>query len=102
MYDCYSAISKSLAFNFFNFTDFNFQHYDTFDLLEKGNLNWIVPRKLLGFLGPNDLRTGVARSSSFYTDYFLKHDIKTVIRLNEKQYDSSTYNISFSIFLYIF
>ncbi|CAG9764811.1 unnamed protein product [Ceutorhynchus assimilis] len=84
--DCYQAIAKAIIFNFFNFNDFNSLEYDLYNKLEYGDLNWLLPRKFLAFIGPAD--NGTAHSPGFYIKYFLKNDVKTVVRLNTVKYDS--------------
>ncbi|XP_030762540.1 dual specificity protein phosphatase CDC14B-like [Sitophilus oryzae] len=84
--DCLQAISKAIAFNFFNFEDFNSSEYDLYNKLEFGDINWLVPRKFLAFIGPTDNRT--SHPPEFYIKYFIKNDVKTVIRLNNVLYDS--------------
>ncbi|XP_044264407.1 dual specificity protein phosphatase CDC14B-like isoform X2 [Tribolium madens] len=91
LFDCFSGVAKALQYNLFDFTDFNVQEYDVCDQVEKGNMNWIIPRKFLAFLGPTEPRVGVGHTPGFYLEYFLQHDIKTVIRLNDKLYDSSVF-----------
>ncbi|XP_050293486.1 dual specificity protein phosphatase CDC14C-like isoform X2 [Anthonomus grandis grandis] len=89
MIDCFQAIAKAQAFNFFNFEDFNASEYDLYNKLEFGDLNWLLPRKFLAFIGPADNRT--AHPPEFYIKYFLKNDVKTVIRLNNVLYDAYTF-----------
>ncbi|XP_019769764.1 dual specificity protein phosphatase CDC14C isoform X2 [Dendroctonus ponderosae] len=86
MIDCYQAVAKAQSFNFFNFDDFNVSEYDLYNKLEYGDINWLLPRKFLAFIGPADNRT--AHPPEFYIKYFLKNDVKTVIRLNNVLYDS--------------
>ncbi|CAH1163818.1 unnamed protein product [Phaedon cochleariae] len=88
--DCLQAMYKALTFNFIDFDDFNINEYDLYDKLQYGDLNWLVPRKFLAFLGPADNKS--AHPPEFYLKYFLKNDVKTVIRLNSIIYDSSVFN----------
>nr|XP_023012477.1 dual specificity protein phosphatase CDC14B-like [Leptinotarsa decemlineata] len=87
--DCILAIQKALSFNFFNFDDFNVTEYDLYDKLQYGDMNWLVPRKFLAFIGPSDNKT--AHPPEFYIKYFLKNDVKTVIRLNSIIYNSEVF-----------
>lgn len=89
MLDCLFAIQKARAFNFFDFDDFNINEYDTYDKLQNGDMNWLLPRKFLAFIGPTDNELMNSHPPDFYIQYFLKNDIRTVIRLNNKVYDSS-------------
>lgn len=87
--DCFCAIHKAAVLNFFNFDDFNCDEYDKNDKLENGDMNWLVPRKFLAFIGPSQLDFNCSHKPEFYLNYFLRNDIRTVIRLNNKLYDES-------------
>lgn len=88
--DCLFAIEKAYNYNFINFDDFNVAEYDTYDKIQNGDMNWLLPRKFLAFIGPTDNEIMNSHSPLFYLKYFLKNDIRTVIRLNNKLYDAST------------
>lgn len=88
---CFNAISKAMAFNFFNFDDFDVTEYDMYEKLQFGDMNWLVPRKFLAFIGPNSSEFLSGHPPDYYLKYFLKNDIKTVVRLNNKMYDSSVF-----------
>lgn len=94
--DVLSAVYKAQLFGFFNFDDFDVLAYDHFDTLKYGDLNWLLPRKFLAFIGPIDsvaipgMIPGInCHPASFYVDYFSKNDVRTVIRLNNKLYDEA-------------
>ncbi|KAL3287910.1 hypothetical protein HHI36_002367 [Cryptolaemus montrouzieri] len=89
---CFNAIAKAMAFNFFNFEDFDVTEYDMYEKLQFGDMNWLVPRKLLAFIGPNTNEFLNGHPPDYYIKYFLKNDIKTVIRLNNKMYDSIVFS----------
>lgn len=60
--------------------------------VENGDLNWIVPDKMLAFSGPHH-RSRLDRgyplhSPEHYHDYFKKNHVTTVVRLNKKSYDA--------------
>lgn len=87
--DCLLAIEKARSFQFFNFNDFNSAEYDTYDKMQNGDMNWLVPRKFLAFLGPTENALMNGHQPEFYVKYFLKNGVKTVIRLNNKMYNSN-------------
>ncbi|XP_044745852.1 uncharacterized protein LOC123307553 isoform X2 [Coccinella septempunctata] len=89
---CFNAISKAVAFNFFNFDDFDVTEYDMYEKLQFGDMNWLVPRKFLAFIGPNSSEFLNGHPPDYYIKYFLKNDIKTVIRLNNKMYDAAVFS----------
>ena len=82
--------------------------------MENGDLNWIVPRKLLAFSGPHakskveNVRSTLALLFSLsstdviikgyplhapdaYFTYFRKRNVTTIVRLNKKIYDSKRF-----------
>lgn len=85
--DCLQAVAKATTLKFFDFSDFNVHEYDIHDKLQNGDMNWLLPRKFLAFIGPTDGDLN-GHPPDFYIQYFLKNDVKTVIRLNNKVYDS--------------
>ncbi|CAH1991276.1 unnamed protein product [Acanthoscelides obtectus] len=87
--DVLNAVHKAVQFNFFNFEDFNVSEYDMYDLLQYGDINWLVPRKFLAFIGPSENNQG--HPPGYYLKYFLKNDVKYVIRLNQACYDSKVF-----------
>ncbi|XP_022902571.1 dual specificity protein phosphatase CDC14C-like [Onthophagus taurus] len=89
--DCFQAIEKARAFNFFNFKDFNCLEYDTYDKIQNGDLNWLLPRKFIAFIGPTDCEFMNGHAPEFYLKYFLRNDVKSVIRLNNKVYDANAF-----------
>lgn len=93
--DCFNAILKARILGFFDFRDFNPNEYDKYDRLQNGDINWLLPRKFLAFIGPLDERLAIASGyhpPSFYISYFLKHGVKTVIRLNSPHtYDAKVF-----------
>ncbi|KAI4468128.1 tyrosine specific protein phosphatase and dual specificity protein phosphatase [Holotrichia oblita] len=89
--DCLQAIEKAKTFNFFNFNDFNVLEYDTYDKIQNGDMNWLVPRKFLAFIGPTECEFMNGHPPEFYVKYFLRNDVKTVIRLNNKMYDAAIF-----------
>lgn len=45
--DCVHAIKKARDLGFFNFQDFNYEEYNRLNNIQGGDLNWIIPGKLL-------------------------------------------------------
>lgn len=58
-------------------------------------MNWIVPEKILSFCGPHE-RSYVDSEYCYhapevYFNYFRKHNVSTIIRLNRKVYDAKRF-----------
>lgn len=87
--------------------------------MENGDFNWIVPGKFLAFSGPSSVFTAVETGFNFFDfpayfsgqkvftpeDYiplFKKMGITTIVRLNKKEYDRSSFVQEGSYFFFIF
>ncbi|KAI5645949.1 dual specificity phosphatase, catalytic domain-containing protein [Phthorimaea operculella] len=77
---------------FFDFEHFDADEYLFYEKVENGDLNWIIPGKMLAFSGPHH-RSGLNRgyplhSPEHYHEYFRRHNVTTIVRLNKKSYDA--------------
>ncbi|XP_037049601.1 dual specificity protein phosphatase CDC14AB isoform X1 [Bradysia coprophila] len=90
--DCLNAVYKGMKAGFFNFDDFDNKKYCYYEMVENGDLNWILPDKFLAFCGPHNekkVKNGyIYHEPEKYLDYFRLHNVTTVIRLNVKMYDA--------------
>ncbi|XP_026486307.1 dual specificity protein phosphatase CDC14A-like [Vanessa tameamea] len=80
---------------FFDFEHFDAEQYLFYEKVENGDLNWIVPAKMLAFSGPHH-RSRLDRgyplhSPEHYHEYFKKHNVTTIVRLNKKSYDAKQF-----------
>ncbi|XP_020292243.1 dual specificity protein phosphatase CDC14B isoform X2 [Pseudomyrmex gracilis] len=93
--DCLSAIYKCHLLGFFNFEDFCYKEYEHFERVENGDLNWIVPGKFIAFCGPHarsKMEDGYPlHGPESYFTYFRRNNVTTVVRLNKKVYDASSF-----------
>ncbi|OWR41399.1 dual specificity protein phosphatase CDC14A-like [Danaus plexippus] len=90
--DVLNGIKVAHDAKFFDFDDFDADQYLFYEKVENGDLNWIVPDKMLAFSGPHH-RSRLDRgyplhSPEHYHDYFKKNHVTTVVRLNKKSYDA--------------
>nr|XP_040028013.1 dual specificity protein phosphatase CDC14AB-like isoform X2 [Gasterosteus aculeatus aculeatus] len=90
--DCLQGISKALEHGFINFERFDVEEYEHYERVENGDMNWIIPGKLLAFSSPHPhskMEKGYPlHAPEAYFDYFRQNDIKAVVRFNRKLYDS--------------
>ncbi|XP_052860234.1 dual specificity protein phosphatase CDC14C [Anopheles cruzii] len=95
LYDCLSAIEKAHSKGFFYFADFDAYAYEYYERVENGDLNWIVPGKLLAFCGPHKdsrVENGVQlHGPEKYIEYFHLNNVTAVVRLNMKKYDAKKF-----------
>jgi cell division cycle 14 len=96
LHDCLRAIEKAHKFGFFNFDDFNYLEYEHYEIVESGDLNWIVPNKFIAFCGPHllsgtDNKGYTHHAPDKYFEYFQKNNVTTIVRLNYKYYEASSF-----------
>lgn len=90
--DCIEAFYHALKLKFYDYYQFDQVEYLFYELVRTGDLNWIVPGKILAFAGPSDKPISALTQKhkpSFYHDYFRDHNVTTIIRLNDAEYDKS-------------
>ena len=67
---------------------FDIEEYEHYEQVENGDLNWILPGKLLAFSGPAVRPTDYvgfrAMVPEDYWDYYKKTGITAIVRLNKK------------------
>ena len=73
---CLKGLSRAISLDWFNFNTFDVQSYDYYDNLINGDLNWIIPNKLLAFSNPNN------GSIENYAKTMKNLKISAIIRLN--------------------
>lgn len=93
--DCLHGLYKALLNGFFNFENFDVDEYEHYEKVENGDLNWVLPYKFLAFCGPHaksKIENGYPlHAPEAYINYFRKHNVKCVIRLNKKIYDAKRF-----------
>ncbi len=55
--DCLRGLEYAYKLNWYNPATFNIKEYEHYEKLENGDLNWIIPNKLLAFSTPNNSNT---------------------------------------------
>lgn len=70
-----------------NFDQFSLHEYQYYEKVENGDFNWIVPNKILAFCDPQTYSKSNLNYFQVYLKYFSEHNVSTVVRLNESQYD---------------
>lgn len=93
--DCLEGLSKALQFEWYSPACFDAETYQKWAETCNGGMNWLIPGKLLAFIGPtskkgsNDKQHRCAPSD--YVKLFKELGILLVIRLNSNEYDSSDF-----------
>ncbi|XP_028450154.1 dual specificity protein phosphatase CDC14AB-like [Perca flavescens] len=89
--DCLQGIRKALQHGFFDFENFDVEEYEHYERVENGDMNWIIPGKILAFSSPHahsKIENGYPlHAPEAYFPYFCQNGITAVVRLNRKLYD---------------
>ena len=91
---CFSAVSKALTCRLLDFTTFNVDEYEHYEQVRNGDLNWIIPGKILAFCGPHSKSTQSGypeHAPEAYFSYFRKNNVTTIVRLNKRIYDAKRF-----------
>ncbi|ETN98962.1 dual specificity protein phosphatase CDC14A, partial [Reticulomyxa filosa] len=74
---------------------FNINDYERLERVEYGDLNAIIPQKLIAFAGPHDRDIDEdgypALTPQFYIPIWKKLGVTTIVRLNKKCYDKAVW-----------
>ena len=82
---CCKGLETAISLGWYNFNTFKYKEYEFNHRLDNGDMNWIIPGKILAFSSPTDDGDGLP--ISHFVEPFEKMNIRGVIKLNEKLYD---------------
>ena len=89
--DCFRGIARAAHQGWFDLPTFNVKEYEHYEQLQHGDLNWIVPGKLIAFSCPSentyDLHGFPACQPEDYVRIFKRMNVTAVVRLNSSAYD---------------
>lgn len=93
--DCLRGLYQGMLNNFFDFSSFELDEYQYYERVENGDLNWIIPKKMLAFAGPHNAHSSEngypLHAPEEYFEYFHKRGVEAIVRLNNKLYDRSRF-----------
>ncbi|XP_026230486.1 cell division cycle 14Aa [Anabas testudineus] len=89
--DCLQGLRKAFQHAFMDFENFDVEEYEHYERVENGDMNWIIPGKILAFSSPHH-RSKIENGYPFhapeaYFAHFQQNNITAVVRLNRKLYD---------------
>ena len=94
IYDCLKGLEIAIKLGWYNFKTFDPKTYEHFEKVENGDLNWIIPKKFIAFMGPHDSRYHDGYRVFTPEDYgplFKKWGVNHVVRLNKEIYDKERF-----------
>ena len=93
--DCLRGLEYAMKLKWFDFATFDAVKYDYYSRLDVGDINWIIPGKLLAFSGPLDVNRDAKgnwrKTPEDYIPIFHRLKVGTVIRLNDKVYNEEKF-----------
>ena len=54
-------------------------------------MSWVLPGKIIAFSSPSSSRKNGGLSPRHFIPYFKEHNVRAVVRLNEKMYSHSEF-----------
>uniref|UniRef100_A0A1I7XTD3 protein-tyrosine-phosphatase n=1 Tax=Heterorhabditis bacteriophora TaxID=37862 RepID=A0A1I7XTD3_HETBA len=95
VHDVLRGIEKALHNKWLDFSTFDADEYELYERVENGDMNWIIPGKILSFCGPHNeskIEDGYPyHSPETYFDYFRATNVTTIVRLNMRLYDAKKF-----------
>lgn len=98
VYDIICGMARARDVGFINWHKgevLDVEEYEHYEQVENGDLNWIVPNKLMAFSGPSATPKHFGGWRTFtpedYVGYFKEKGVKAVVRLNKKMYEASRF-----------
>lgn len=94
---CLEGLEWGIKLGWYNPKSFNLTEYQYYEKVENGDLNWIIPGKLLAFSTPVDGDQEFTFGPDYYVPIFKKLGVTMVVRLNNKEYDREVLNCYFFV-----
>lgn len=86
-----AGLEFAIKLGWYSFKDFDVQEYEYYERVENGDLNWVVPGKVLAFMGPSgksyDKGGQRLHTPEDYSKLFNALGVERVVRLNKAIYD---------------
>jgi protein-tyrosine phosphatase len=89
--DCLYALYKAVQYKWLDMQSFNYEEYTRLEKIEEGDMNWIIPHRILAMSSPVDEDEEIQQYRMSLEDYaalLKKFGITAVIRLNRRTYDA--------------
>ena len=89
--DCLKGLEKAVSLGWYNFNTFDYKEYEFNHKLDNGDMNWIIPKRILALSSPTDSYASGGVPPSEFVKKFKDMKIKAIIRLNEKLYSEEEF-----------
>ena len=83
--NCLKGLLRAVALDWYNYDTFDTKSYDYYSSIKNGDINWVVPKKLLALSNPSN------GSIELYGRMMRSLGISAVIRLNQNTYQADKF-----------
>lgn len=95
IYDILCGLEKGIQLGWYNFKTFDVHEYEYYEKVENGDLNWIIPGKIIALMGPSgksqDKSGNRHHTPEDYEPLFKHLGVERVIRLNKACYSKKRF-----------
>ena len=95
IYDVLSGLQKAISVGWYDFRKFDVHEYEYYEKVENGDLNWIIPNKILALMGPSGKRIDKSgnhlHTPEDYAPLFECLNVERIIRLNKASYNKKRF-----------
>ena len=91
---CLKGLEKAISLGWYNPLNFDCQEWADCEMIENGDMNWLIPNKLMAFASPyptNEVQGFYVCTPKEIVPAFQKYGITRIIRLNNKTYDENIF-----------
>mmetsp|Transcript_19294 Transcript_19294/g.49486 ORF Transcript_19294/g.49486 Transcript_19294/m.49486 type:complete len:605 (-) Transcript_19294:1135-2949(-) len=105
--DIVRGLGKALNLGLLSVDGFDIEQAEKYELVENGDIAWVVPGRFIAFAGPYNTGPGtveappppltsekgyILHSPYYYAKVFAELGVSDVVRLNEKHYDADVFS----------
>ena len=95
IYDVLCGLQKAISVGWYDFRKFDVHEYEYYEKVENGDLNWIIPNKILALMGPSGKRVDKlghnCHTPEDYSPLFQWLNVERIIRLNKASYNKKRF-----------
>lgn len=90
---CLRGLEIAVKLGWFSLSSFDIARYEKYERVENGDMNWIIPGKLLAFSSPSPVQNDDSGWRCFtpedYVPLLREFGVTAVVRLNKKTYEAA-------------
>lgn len=95
IYDVLCGLEKGIKLGWYDFKTFDVHEYEYYEKVENGDLNWIIPNKIVALMGPSgkskDSNGHRHHTPEDYEPLFKHMNIERIVRLNKAVYNKKRF-----------